>query len=111
MMSFKKNTWPEEFSVLFDFIIIVLSLLDSLIIVQLRNAGVLNLDTSALSVLRAFRLFRLAKLLRVFKLFPQLQKMVFALIETWRQVGCRNLGGGRGYSRTEQNKPKCMLVS
>ena len=76
----------REFSVLFDFLIIVLSLLDSLVIVQLRNAGVLNLDTSALSVLRAFRLFRLAKLLRVFKLFPQLQKMVFALIETWRQV-------------------------
>lgn len=76
----------REFSVLFDFVIIVLSLLDSLVIVQLRNAGVLNLDTSALSVLRAFRLFRLAKLLRVFKLFPQLQKMVFALIETWRQV-------------------------
>lgn len=76
----------KEFSVLFDFVIIVLSLLDSLVIVQLRNAGVLNLDTSALSVLRAFRLFRLAKLLRVFKLFPQLQKMVFALIETWRQV-------------------------
>ncbi|CAJ1370260.1 unnamed protein product [Effrenium voratum] len=76
----------REFSVLFDFAIIALSLLDSLIIVQLRNAGALNLDTSALSVLRAFRLFRLAKLLRIFKLFPQLQKMVFALIETWRQV-------------------------
>ena len=76
----------KEFSVLFDFVIIVLSLLDSLVIVQLRNAGVLNLDTSALSVLRAFRLFRLAKLLRVFKVFPQLQKMVFALIETWRQA-------------------------
>ena len=76
----------KEFSVLFDFLIIALSLLDSLIIVQLRNAGALDLDTSALSVLRAFRLFRLAKLLRVFRLFPQLQKMVFALIETWRQV-------------------------
>ena len=76
----------KELSVLFDFTIIVLSLLDSLVIVQLRNAGVLELDTSALSVLRAFRLFRLAKLLRIFKLFPQLQKLVFALIETWRQV-------------------------
>lgn len=76
----------KEFSVLFDFMIIALSLLDSLVIVQLRNAGALDLDTSALSVLRAFRLFRLAKLLRVFKLFPQLQKMVFALIETWRQA-------------------------
>ena len=76
----------REFSVFFDFTIIVLSLLDSLVIVQLRNAGVLELDTSALSVLRAFRLFRLAKLLRIFKLFPQLQKLVFALIETWRQV-------------------------
>eukprot|EP00439_Symbiodinium_sp_Y106_P034641 s3031_g4.t1 len=76
----------KEFSVSFDFTIIVLSLLDSLVIVQLRNAGVLELDTSALSVLRAFRLFRLAKLLRIFRLFPQLQKLVFALIETWRQV-------------------------
>lgn len=76
----------KEFSVCFDFTIIVLSLLDSLVIVQLRNAGALELDTSALSVLRAFRLFRLAKLLRIFRLFPQLQKLVFALIETWRQV-------------------------
>ena len=81
----------KEFSVFFDFMIISLSLLDSLVIVQLRNAGVLNLDTSALSVLRAFRLFRLAKLLRVFKLFPQLQKMVFALIETWRQAAVVSL--------------------
>eukprot|EP00440_Ansanella_granifera_P068252 gb/GFBE01074043.1/.p1 GENE.gb/GFBE01074043.1/~~gb/GFBE01074043.1/.p1 ORF type:complete len:1044 (+),score=231.64 gb/GFBE01074043.1/:2-3133(+) len=76
----------KDVSVLFDFVIITLSLLDSVLIVQLRAAGVFDLDTSSLSVLRVFRLFRLAKLLRIFKLFPQLQKLVFALIETWRQV-------------------------
>eukprot|EP00931_Biecheleriopsis_adriatica_P038829 TRINITY_DN22207_c0_g1_i1.p1 TRINITY_DN22207_c0_g1~~TRINITY_DN22207_c0_g1_i1.p1 ORF type:complete len:1316 (-),score=258.04 TRINITY_DN22207_c0_g1_i1:241-4188(-) len=74
-------------SVLFDFLVISISIFESLVLQFLRSSGALTgVDTSALSVLRVFRLFRLAKLLRVFKLFPQLQKLVFTLADVWHQV-------------------------
>lgn len=76
----------RDMSVLMDFVIVALSLGDSLIIVQLRRTGAVEFDAGAVKVIRIFRLFRLGKLARLFKLFPQLQRLLAALMATTSTV-------------------------
>jgi len=70
----------------FDFIIVCICIIDTLIFAQLRRAGLLNMDPSVFSAVRIFRLVRLAKLLRIFKVFPQLQRLLYVIMSTARLV-------------------------
>jgi len=71
---------------MFDLIIVVICVVDTLIFAQLRRAGILKMDPSVFSAVRIFRLVRLAKLLRIFKVFPQLQRLLYVIMSTARLV-------------------------
>jgi len=69
-------------SIVFDVVVIVLSLVDLTILWYLRFSGTITFDPSVILVFRIFRLVKVLKIARLLKVFPKLQLITACLYKT-----------------------------